>query len=200
MFEHLLQLMVLFFVIFDPLASFAVFVTASYGMDKKEKKRTALLSIAVASVLSVAVLILGETLLTLFSTNLDEFRVAGGIILVILGIRMAMGIPLMNLDHFRNNSGRAIASIIGTPLLTGPAAITSIIVSVHDYGRIVTAVAVGIVLVVTALIFFQADFINRYTGHTGIQVFSTVLGLVTIAWGVKFVSAGLISIFHIGLA
>src|SRR3989338_4043531 len=191
MMSSLLQLIVLFFVIFDPPASFAVFITGTHGMKEKERTKIASLAILVAAGLSFAVLLLGQNLLNLFNTTLDEFRVAGGIILVLLGIKMALGHSLTNKDAFKKNSGRAIASIIGTPLLTGPAAITAILVSIYDYGRFQTGLAVAIVLFATALLFYQAKRVHQFMGETSIQVISTILGMVILAWGVKFIITGL---------
>lgn len=193
MFGTLAQLIVLFIVIIDPLASLVVFFTASARMSKKERRKIATLAIFVATMLSFLVLIFGESLLKLFSTSLDEFRIAGGIILMILGIKMTLGIPLTS-PELKANTGRAIAAVIGTPLLTGPATITAIIVSVHDYGRSVTGLAVAIVLVLTAIIFYSAERVHKFTGVTTIQVMSTILGLVTVAWGVRFIATGLLAI------
>lgn len=194
MFEILLQLVVLFFVIFDPLASLIVFTVASANMDKKERKITAALAVLVAAILSFLVLFFGQNLLNIFSTTIDEFRIAGGIILGILGVKMALGLPLTHMDDAKNSSGRAIASIIGTPLLTGPAAITAIIIAVNDYGTFVTGQAIAIVLGISAMIFCFAHIINKL-GKTTIQVMSTLLGLITLAWGVKMITSGLLTIF-----
>jgi len=89
--EAVVQLVLLFFVIFDPFVSLAVFVIATQGMDRGERNRTAIFTVAVAGILSLAVLLFGQGLLTALSTTLEDFRVAGGIILGLLGIRMVWG-------------------------------------------------------------------------------------------------------------
>ncbi len=191
MFVQLIKLIVLFVVIFDPLASFAVFVVATQHMLPKERRRTAMLSVLVAGSISLGFLLLGKYLLIAFSTTLDEFRIAGGIILGILGVKMALGHSLADLDSVRHSSGRAIAAIIGTPLLTGPAAITAIMISTSDFGIATTGLAVFIVLLGTAVLFYYAEALSHKFGKTFIQVLSTILGLITTAWGVKFIREGL---------
>lgn len=193
----LVKLVILFFVIFDPMVSFAVFSAATRGFDAKKRNRIATQALLVAALLSFSVLILGDNLLALFNTTLDEFRIAGGIIIGILGIKMALGHPLTNIGKLRSNSGIAIAAIIGTPLLTGPAAITAIIVTTHDYGMLMTGIAVGIVLGVTALILYLSKFIAKVFGTMTIQILSTILGLITISWGVRFIITGLRNIFFL---
>lgn len=194
MFEGLVQLIILFAVIFDPLASFFVFFSASKQMTAKERKATAILAILVAFGLSLSVILLGVRLLTLFDTTIEEFKIAGGIILAVLGVKMALGIPLTS-QKLEKNKGRAIASIIGTPLLTGPAAITAIIISVDSYGILLTTSAIIIVLGLTTIIFLQTEMINKIFGETMIQVMSTVFGMITLSWGVKLIKEGIVSLF-----
>jgi len=191
MITDLVQLVILFLVIFDPLASLAVFLAASAKMKETERLKTVLYAVLVASALSAVVLVFGKSMLDLFSTTIDEFRIAGGVILSILGVRMAMGYPLMHIDTVKASSARAIAALIGTPLLTGPAAITAIIVSTSDYGKIITGIALLIVLALTTILFLTAGRTQKLLSPTPIQVISTVLGMVTLAWGVRFITIGL---------
>ena len=195
MISELAQLIVLFFVIIDPLATFTVFMVASSSMKDGQRKKAAMYAISIAIVLSGLVLVLGQKLLEIFSTTLDEFRIAGGIILGILGIKMTLGIPLKNLDELKGNSAMAIASVIGTPLITGPATITAIILSSNDYGRLITGIAVAIVLFFTGLFLFFSKWFGDFLGRDLIRIISTLLGLITIAWGVKFITVGIQNIF-----
>ncbi|MBI2134371.1 MarC family protein [Candidatus Woesearchaeota archaeon] len=189
--QAIIQLVILFFVIFDPFVSLAVFVIATKNMGNKERNLVAALAVIVAAIISLVVLALGNSFLMLLSTSLEDFRVAGGIILGLLGIKMVWGQSLVNDATIKGSSGRAIAAIIATPLLTGPAAITAIIISVNDHGHAITGAAVGFVLGISALMFYQATNIQKALGNTTLQVISTILGLITIAWGVKFIRLGL---------
>lgn len=185
------QLLVLFLVIFDPLASFVMFTVATNKMKTKERRKTALLAVAVAGGISFAVLFLGQLLLDLFSTSITEFQIAGGIVLGVLGLKMVLGYSLVNVERAEGNTAWGIASIIGTPLLTGPAAIMSIMVSSQQYGRLTTGLAVATVLFGTMILFYNAERTQRFLGRTMIQVTSTILGLITLSWGVKYIMQGL---------
>ncbi len=195
MFGTLVQLIILFFVVIDPLASFLVFYGTSSKMAPKERQKTGILAILIAVLLCFIVLILGQRLLELFSTTLDEFRIAGGIILTILGIKMVLGEPLINTHDKKENSARALASIIATPLITGPATIFTIIIASNDYGKFLTGIAVGIVLLITVLLFLMSNKVKKILGDTATQVATTILGLVTLSWGVKFIILGIKNIF-----
>lgn len=191
----LVQLIILFFVVIDPLASFFVFYATSSGMVPKERQKTGILAIVIAVLLCFLVLLLGQRLLELFSTTLDEFRIAGGIVLTILGIKMVLGEPLINTHEKKEDSARALASIIATPLITGPATIFTIIIASNDYGKLLTGLAVGIVLFMTVILFLLSNKVKKLLGDTATQVATTILGLVTLSWGVKFIILGIKNIF-----
>ncbi|HIH36794.1 MAG TPA: MarC family protein [Methanocellales archaeon] len=183
--------MILFFVIYDPLLSIPFFLNATKNMDEEERFKTATLAILVASIISIAVLFSGIRLLHLFNTNINDFKVAGGIILGLLGVKMVLGIPITEVEEEDSTSISGVAVIIGTPLLSGPAAITTIIISVSDYGLLTTGIAVTVVLVLTGILLYSASKLLRFLGETTIQVSTTMMGLITLAWGVMFVRGGL---------
>jgi multiple antibiotic resistance protein len=190
----LIQLIILFFVIIDPLASFAVFFASTSALNDHERRRIATFAILAAAGLSLLVLIFGEKLLELFSTDINEFKVAGGIILGILGIKMTLGIELTPQGSTKEKSTKAIAAIIATPLLTGPATITAIMISAKEYGMAMTGTALLVVLGFTASIFYLAKYVHKLFNENLVQIISTILGLVTLAWGVKFVADGIVVI------
>jgi multiple antibiotic resistance protein len=189
--KNLINLIILYFVIFDPLMSLSFFFAATKNMDTKQRIKTATLAIMVACFVSYTFLLFGLELLKFFSTTLEDFKIAGGIILCILGIKMALGQPAAEATEADIKSSRAIAAIIGTPLLTGPAAITSIIITSKDYGILNTAIAITIVLSITGVLFYQAARIIKLLGNTTIQVISTMLGLITLSWGIMFIRNGI---------
>ena len=189
------QLIILFLVIFDPLASLSVFVSSTNKKSNNDQHRIAIISVIVAGVISFVVLLLGSTLLTLFDTTIQDFKIAGGIILILLGINMVMGKSIVEESVMKESSAPAIAAIIGSPILAGPASITTIIISAHEYGQIPTGISILIVLFITGLIFWFGAEIHRKLGETFEKVMSAILGLVTISWGVRFIREVLVEIF-----
>ena len=154
MISKLISLVVLFFVIIDPLTSFVVFFVSTKGFNNKAKIKIATLSVLLAAFISYLVLFFGQSLLKLFSTDINSFKIAGGIILVILGINMSLGKSFNDLEKMEGDSVHAVASIIATPLISGPATITAIIISASDYGRFLTGIAIGIILAIIAILFY----------------------------------------------
>jgi len=189
--ESLVQLVILFSVIIDPLSSFAVFTTSTAAMTPAEKKKTALYAVLAAAAMSYAILFIGAPLLTLFSVSISDFKIAGGIILAIFGVQMTLGQSMSGGGIKEGSSVPAVAAIIATPLLTGPAAITAIIAAVHDQGMLVTGLAITIVLGITAVMFSLPTKIVNKIGKTPIQFVSVIMGMITLAWGIRFIKDGL---------
>jgi multiple antibiotic resistance protein len=194
MIEIILPLIVLFMVIIDPPLSFAFFIANTSNISKKEKIKIATLTMTIAFIISYLFLFFGEFLLNLFSLELNDLKIAGGIILGILGTNMALGLTVKrNLENKNNpDKHKALASIIATPLISGPACITTIIISSIEYGTIITGIALSTVLIITALLLFISVHIKKkHLGDTAIKVFTTIMGLITLTFGVEFIRAGI---------
>lgn len=190
MFENLWQLVILFFVIFDPFVSMAVFFSATKGLRNMERHKTAIWAVLIAALISAIFLLFGQEVMSFLLISITDLQAAGGIILALLGIKMALGHSLGDTEKYNKTNAKAIAAIIGTPLLTGPAAITTIIISVAKYGIPTTSLAVGIVLAFTAILLYLSPWLSRVLGQNATQVISTLMGIVTIAWGIMFLKAG----------
>ncbi len=194
MVPELLSLFVLFFVILDPLQSFVFFFVRTSGLSKKERINIALLATGIAIIILYLFLFFGKGVLDLFNTNIDSFRIAGGVLLALLGISMCG--YLKSHDDAENNtkdSHTTIATVIATPLLSGPAAITATIISVVDHGRVLTGLAIGFVLLLTFALLMMSIAFNKILNKSkvAIKVLTTILGLITLAWGIDFILTGL---------
>lgn len=193
MMSPFVELFVLFLGIIDPLLSLGMFVSLTFDFSESERRKTALLAIGVATIPLLAFIFFGEIVLSVLSVELRNFQVAGGILLGMLGIKMALGQAIAQEDRVNKGvrSGMAVATLIGTPLLAGPAAITTAIISSAQYGPWITAIAVLTVLLVSFIMLLLSRRILSVVGKTALEMSSTMLGLVTVAWGVQFVRAGL---------
>jgi len=89
--------------------------------------------------------------------TLPSFQIAGGILLFILGMQMALGIEF---GHAKDHAPSAAGVVIGTPLLCGPGAITTVILLAKEYGLFVPAVAIALSLLATWLILRYSTIIS----------------------------------------
>jgi multiple antibiotic resistance protein len=112
--------------------------------------------------------------------------VGGGIILLLLGITTVLGIDFGR--HHEKVSSAAI--LIGTPLLSGPGALTTIIILSKSYGLLIPAIAGALVLILSFFILKFADKVENLLGKEIIEIFSKVLGLLLAALAVDFIYSG----------
>lgn len=189
MFLEFIQAFILLYVIMDPLLSLAAFFSLTKGIPREECRKIATQAVIVAAIPLFLFIYIGNGILTVLSVSMGSFEVAGGIILILLGVQMALGITFPREQE--DNDKSAIAVVIGTPLITGPAVIATSILLADKFGKETTALAGLAALVAMWLVLWFATAIHDKLGRTGLKVLSTMMGIITIAWGVDFIRNGL---------
>ena len=184
-----IALIVQLFILINPLSSFPVLLAAY--QNKMNVRRIAISAVIIAFVIALIVAIIGPYLFSLFNITIDSFRIAGGIVLFLLGIDK---VRPKERDRKDIKQADALTSIIATPLLTGPAIISFVIVEVIDIGRIsvlsnllLAFIAVGIVFVLFA---FTISKINAKV----IDIISRILGLFLTAVAIQMIAKGIMGV------
>ncbi len=173
------------FVIMNPFASIPIFLKVT-GEDKAKAAAQAVL---VAGGVLFAFLFFGPALLEVFHITLDSLRVAGGLILGILGIRLVLGLRVIERE---GEGGRSPAlTLIGTPMLTGPGVITMTMILVQESGPLVTTCAAVGSLALSWLVLMVSGFMSRVMGESAIDIASRIMGLLVTATAVEMVVRGL---------
>ncbi|MFN7991051.1 MAG: MarC family protein [Candidatus Micrarchaeia archaeon] len=183
----MLEAFVLLLGIIDPLTSLAAFLSLTKGLPDNEKRRIAVKGVAVAALVFFVFAAGGERIMDALGVSIASFKAAGGIILILLGVQMSLGISFPK----EKEGISEIAVVLATPLISGPATITTAMILAKENGLLVTAVAGAAALFVTFLALIFASAINRVLGKGGVQIMSTMMGIVTIAWGLQFVLSGI---------
>lgn len=176
------------FVIIDPFASLPIFISLTNKFDEREIKRLARDAVLIAGAIALVFLFTGNFLLSFLRIDLDSFKIAGGIVLGLLGIETVLGIKMSkNSDEGKN----AVTTLIATPLLTGPGLITALIIMTGEQGYSVPLAATILALFVSWIILDNAFRIKNALGHQAIGILAKVVGLFLVAIGVGYVKAGL---------
>ncbi|MHC1709544.1 MAG: MarC family protein [Methanomassiliicoccales archaeon] len=184
-FEELIYATTLLFFIFDPFATVPMFITLTRDQTQKEQMISANKAVLVAGILFVIFALIGTELLALFSISVDAFRIAGGIVLLL----MAMEI-IFSLQMSKKEETSVAWVIIATPLLSGPGVITTAILLVHLYGHFTVLIAGVISLAITWGIMRNSLLISQKVGNNAIDVFSKIIGMLLAAIAVEFIMRG----------
>lgn len=195
-----------FIAILNPLGAVPIYLTLTSPKDPiatRAVTRNATLTVFLTLFLSA---LLGHAILRFFGITVPAFRVAGGILVLLMGISMLHGkmsyakqTPEETYDAAERNSIAIVP--LGIPILAGPGAIsTSILLAqqAHTISRILT---LGVVLVLTTVlvytVFRAAQRLQRRLGKTELGIVNRVMGLILAAVAVQFIANGLRELFPI---
>lgn len=184
--------------IVDPLAILPIYVRLTIGLAGFEKDRLARRVAVSATIALIISLYLGEDILRFFGISLASFRIAGGLLLLIMGMQLIYE----NTSSERTTEGSDQANIdsqvvvpIAIPLLAGPGAFSTVIVysfrsNTWEHYALMTLCLLIIGGIVWLGLHMGARIMHRL-GQTSIAVINKVLGLIIVAIAVEFIAAGI---------
>jgi multiple antibiotic resistance protein len=179
------------FVILDPSLSIPIFSAMTQGQSQTEINRQALIAAAVAGALMYIFLFFNFVIFDVLGITLPSFQVAGGILLFILGIQMALGIDI---GQSKERKKSVAGVVIGTPLLCGPGTITTVLLLSNDYGILIVAIAIVLCIAATWLILRFSSPIQKILGECVTDIMGRVLGMLLAAIAIKIITAGIFAI------
>ena len=207
-FTEYTKIFISLFAILDPIGIIPVIILFTAGMTAPKRARLSRLSsLAVCAILLVALLI-GEPLLSFFGISINSFRVSGGILLMLMAIKMLLG--NLNQVATKNDSaaddgidGEGIPANaivpLSTPLLAGPGSISAVILEAHKAHGIEHYLIMGLEIILLSitvwLTFLIAPWVARRLGKIGIDVFTRLMGLILGAIAVEFIASGMRGLF-----
>lgn len=180
---------VLLLVTINPFASVPVFLSATASMARPERQRTALRASIIASVILLFLLAFGQLFLEKIGVTLPALRVAGALVLLILGLRMVFG-EVPGGSSGAEPAGDVAVFPLAMPMLAGGGSIAAI-VAMTDHTmnsmaeQAVTAVVLIAVMAVIYVVLRSAETIQKLIGDTGTNVMSRIMGLVLAALAVQ---------------
>jgi multiple antibiotic resistance protein len=183
------------FVAIDPLGTLPLFVSLTEGFSRAEKRRLAFEAVMTALMVGMSFGVAGHYIFTLLGITNADFRVAGGILLLIFSIREIFG------RSSREPNGGATDALIGIvplgiPVIAGPAMITTLLILHDEYHFALIMGALGVNLLITWVLFAFSDHIIRVMGEAFSRVFAKVVAIVLAAIGVMMIRRGLESILR----
>lgn len=178
------------FIILDPFLSLPIFSALTKGQEPVEIHKQAFIAVAVAGGLMYIILVFNTAIFSILGLKLPAFQIAGGILLLILGIQEALGIEL---GRHKAQAATAAGVVIGTPLLCGPGAITTVMLLSKDYGLLIPFIAITLVLIATWIILYYADTIQRVLGDVITDIMGKMLGMLLAALAVQIMASGILA-------
>ncbi len=193
------------FVVIDPVGLAPIFIGLTFNSSADHRRRMAIKGTAIAGLILVFFIFVGDELLHALGIGLPAFRIAGGALLFLIAIDMLFvrhsGVRSTTAQEQQEAAHKNDISVfpLAIPLIAGPGALTTALLMVSSGANrampvSVTLVVVGVlfaVLLLTLLALLLADAIVGFMGETGANVVSRVLGVLLAALAVQYIIDGL---------
>jgi len=195
--ETIFEAFCVLFVVLGPIDNAAAFAALTKDFEAAQRRKTALKSVLVSTLVMVVFAIFGDDILHLIGVEIYSLQIAGGILLLLAAIQMVMAETEAEKDSHAGGTTKDIAVFpMAMPLIAGPDAIVSIVMLVSKAGptlsyQVGVIAVMLIVLVLVYLALLASGLLVRLLGSQGIEIISRVLGLLLAALAVEFIIEGL---------
>lgn len=190
--------------IINPIGAIPIVIALTADASEEEFRRTTKVTVISVLVILLAALLAGELLLRFFGISISSFRVAGGILILLMAISMlhARQSPITFSREEASDSRESVAVVpISMPLLAGPGAISTVILYTQKSHAPLHYLFMGLDILLLVLIlwlaFLSIPWISKHTSQTGINIFSRVMGLILAAIAIEFIANGIKGLFPV---
>jgi multiple antibiotic resistance protein len=191
----LIRASIALFIIVDPVGNIPIFIGLTDKIQPIQRRKVYNIAILVGFVLLLFFAFLGQEVLSIFGLSIYAFEIAGGILLLIIAVRILVTGSM----HETSDSPESLGAVpIAMPLLVGPGAITTTIFNLQSYGTLTSILAVVIVLSVTWVILYFINGVYRILGRTGAIVIARVMALLIAAIAIQYILTGATHFITIG--
>jgi len=190
--------------IVNPFGNAPLFAVWTEGRSATEQRKTALRASLTSFIILIAFIFFGEYILKFFQITIPAFKIAGGMLIFIIGLSM------INVLRPRESSTpqeekeageKDDISVVpmGVPILSGPGAITTSMVLAFQVGsfegRLVLAAVALATSVLTYIVLRESALLVKWLGHTGINILTRFMGLILTVKAAGFLIDGLLKAF-----
>jgi multiple antibiotic resistance protein len=181
------------FVAIDAIGALPILLPLTKDMSPHERNRVTRLALLTALILGIGFMIIGKGIFIFLGIKGADFMVAGGLILFILATKEIITGKMIS---EQDSGGAAMIGAVplGTPLVVGPAVLTTLLILIEQYSVVMVVIAFIVNLAIVWLLFSQANRIMGFLGKGGSRVISKVIVLFLAAIAIKMIRQGMLEI------
>jgi len=169
-----------------------LFISMTTDMTRPERSKVVKESILTAILVSLSFVALGEVIFRILGITGDDFKTAGGIVLLVFAVR-----DLIHSGEERIKSDIKVGVVpIGVPLIVGPAVLTNILLLVDHYGIIPTVISLLLNLIIVWIFLSNAERMMNFFGRGGIIGIGKVMLLLLAAIAIMMIRIGVVNIIR----
>ena len=183
------------FIVVDALGNIPIVMSLSEGLTPQQHRRLINIALLTATIVGLIFLFFGKWILGVMGISQGAFTIAGGLILLIFSLRyLTVG---RWMDIIKEEMIAVVP--IGTPLIVGPATITTLLLLATQYPLYIILISLAINLLLSWIAFMLANRISGFLGKGGLKAVSQIFNLLLVAIAVSMIirGLGLSNIIHI---
>jgi multiple antibiotic resistance protein len=201
MFEKLFHDLVTLFVVVNPIGVVPLFLAVAGRESAAARRRIAAQAIIISGVILLVFIAIGQIVLEALGIDLASFRIAGGLVLLVIALRMVLAETETSSDTDAPLRGNVAVFPLAMPFIAGPASIMAVVLLTDNnvytvWQQAETAVLLLLVLAFTYACLVGAELVQRLLGRTGASVVSRIMGLILAALAVQSILTGLHDVLH----
>ncbi len=184
------------FVAIDAIGALPIFLALTGGQSPLERRRLAFQATVTALFIALLILFAGQLLFGVLGITVNDLRVGGGLVLLVLSISSL----LFPEGAHRSPEGGEPTSLgivpLGIPLIMGPAAITTVLISRQSFGYLPTLSSLALNMTLVYLVFASGPWIQRFVGVSISSAAAKVFSLFLAAISVAMIRAGILGMIE----
>lgn len=187
MLQNILLAFIPIFVAVDAIGVLPIFVSLTEGLEQKVQTKVIIQSMFTAAGLAIGFVLMGKLVFKFLGITMGDFMIAGGAILFCLAI-----IDIVSATKERRIPGPELGVVpLGTPLIAGPAVLTTSMLIVSQHGIVPTVISILANILLAGLVFRLSFMLMKFLGAAGTKALSKITSLLLAAIAVMLIRKGL---------
>jgi len=190
--EHFVRSTIMLFVTLDAIGNVPLFYSLTSNYDRSKRRSIITRSVILATLILLFFTFLGDLIFDYFEISLEDFKIAGGVVLFLVAIENILGFGGMKIREQRD-----IALVpLATPLLAGPAAISTAMYSFKVYGILSTLASILVNSLITWFILLKSDYVVEVLGENCANMLSKITAFILAGIAVSMIRSGVMGILE----
>ena len=196
--EPYLMAFIALFVAVDAIGNVPIFISFVEGTTKKQRNNIVRDSVTTATVLAIVFMFVGKVVLRFIGVTIPDFQIAGGTLLFFIALKLLMPGSSKGLGGDIHDRDLGVFPL-GTPLITGPAVLTTTLMMVDTYKIAPTFVALFANMLIVWGTLAKADSLLKWMGRAGMRAIAKIMYILLAAIGVMMIRRGILSVIQSNL-
>jgi multiple antibiotic resistance protein len=192
MFRDFLKVIIPLFVTIDAVGMVPIFLGLTRGMNPRQRRTITFEAVAGATVIAIAFMFLGDAIFRFLGITLADFQIAAGILLLVLSVLDLLMPGKPAVDESPPQAGGLVP--LATPLIAGPAVLTTTLVLARQSGTALTTLALAINFLFLLIVLLAAGQISRLVGDKALSAFSKLVMILLAAIAVYYIRSGIAAV------